>query len=158
LPGSKTFDGSSCVMSDSPRIFSGCYIWPAGSFCCGVYEMASSFADTSRLALVAVAGHWLKVFAPEPIDGDTPRRGVPCLCAKQNGPGVRPVIGAFHLCDVGQTGSDDRASTVRSSRSWQRINVKTTIVSYMTARPSRDVVLAAHQAMTRTWWPSAIPV
>jgi hypothetical protein len=30
-------------MSDSPRTFSGCYTWPAASFCCGVYEMASSF-------------------------------------------------------------------------------------------------------------------
>jgi transposase len=27
---------------DSLRTFSGCYIWPAASFCCGVYDMASS--------------------------------------------------------------------------------------------------------------------
>jgi hypothetical protein len=26
------------------------------------------------------------------------------------------------------------------------------VVSYLTARPSRDVILAAHYAMTRTWW------
>jgi transposase len=42
LPGSRTFGGSSCVMNDWPRTFSGCYTWPAASFCCGVCEMASS--------------------------------------------------------------------------------------------------------------------
>ena len=30
--------------------------------------------------------------------------------------------------------------------------VETTIVSYLTARPSRDVVLRAHQQITRRWW------
>ena len=32
------------------------------------------------------------------------------------------------------------------------VYVETTIVSYLTARPSRDVVLAAHQTLTRDWW------
>ena len=32
------------------------------------------------------------------------------------------------------------------------VYVETSIVSYLTARPSRNVVLAAHQAMTREWW------
>ena len=32
------------------------------------------------------------------------------------------------------------------------VYVKTSIVSYLTARPSRDVVLAAHQSLTRSWW------
>lgn len=32
------------------------------------------------------------------------------------------------------------------------VYVETTIVSYLTARRSRDVVLAAHQALTRDWW------
>lgn len=32
------------------------------------------------------------------------------------------------------------------------VYVETTIVSYLTARSSRDVVLAAHQALTRDWW------
>lgn len=32
------------------------------------------------------------------------------------------------------------------------VYIETTIVSYMTARPSRDVVVAAHQGMTRAWW------
>ena len=30
--------------------------------------------------------------------------------------------------------------------------IETTIVSYLTARPSRDTVLAAHQTVTRDWW------
>jgi hypothetical protein len=34
----------------------------------------------------------------------------------------------------------------------QRVYVETTIVSYLTARPSRDLILAAHQEVTREWW------
>jgi hypothetical protein len=30
--------------------------------------------------------------------------------------------------------------------------VETTVVSYLTASPSRDLVLAAHQQITRDWW------
>lgn len=30
--------------------------------------------------------------------------------------------------------------------------IETTIVSYLTARPSRDVILAAHQQITDQWW------
>ena len=33
-----------------------------------------------------------------------------------------------------------------------RVYIETSIVSYLRARPSRDVVLAAHQALTRRWW------
>lgn len=32
------------------------------------------------------------------------------------------------------------------------VYIETTIVSYLTARQSRDVVVAAHQAITRDWW------
>lgn len=32
------------------------------------------------------------------------------------------------------------------------VYVETTIVSYLTARPGRDAVLAAHQMLTRDWW------
>jgi hypothetical protein len=32
--------------------------------------------------------------------------------------------------------------------------IETTIVSYLTARPSRDLVRAAHQQITREWWDS----
>ncbi|WP_437756547.1 type II toxin-antitoxin system VapC family toxin [Sorangium sp. So ce1389] len=35
-----------------------------------------------------------------------------------------------------------------------RLYIETTIVSYLTARPSRDLVLAAHQHITREWWAS----
>lgn len=32
------------------------------------------------------------------------------------------------------------------------VYLETSVVSYLTARPSRDVVVAAHQTLTRTWW------
>jgi hypothetical protein len=32
------------------------------------------------------------------------------------------------------------------------VYVETSVVSYLTARPSRDLVLAAHQQVTRNWW------
>lgn len=34
------------------------------------------------------------------------------------------------------------------------VYLETTIVSYLTARVSRDVILAAHQQLTREWWES----
>jgi hypothetical protein len=33
-----------------------------------------------------------------------------------------------------------------------RVYIETTFVSYLTARPSRDLVVAAHQQLTREWW------
>src|SRR5712692_1117897 len=32
------------------------------------------------------------------------------------------------------------------------VYIETTIVSYLTARPSRDLVMAAHQQITQDWW------
>ena len=34
----------------------------------------------------------------------------------------------------------------------ERVYVETTIVSYLTARPSRDLIVAGHQQLTRDWW------
>ncbi len=33
-----------------------------------------------------------------------------------------------------------------------KVYIETTIVSYLTARPSRDLILAAHQQITNEWW------
>jgi len=32
------------------------------------------------------------------------------------------------------------------------VYIKTTIISYLTSRPSKDLVQRAHQRLTRTWW------
>lgn len=32
------------------------------------------------------------------------------------------------------------------------VYVETTVISYLTARPSRDIVVAGHQETTRQWW------
>lgn len=33
-----------------------------------------------------------------------------------------------------------------------RVYVETSVISYLTARPSRDLVIAAHQEVTHEWW------
>lgn len=33
-----------------------------------------------------------------------------------------------------------------------KVYIETTVVSYYTAWPSRDVVIAGHQQVTRDWW------
>jgi hypothetical protein len=35
------------------------------------------------------------------------------------------------------------------------VYIETTVVSYLTAWPSRDVVRAGHQQITRDWWKAA---
>ena len=32
------------------------------------------------------------------------------------------------------------------------VYMETSIISYLSARPSRDLVIAAHQQLTRQWW------
>lgn len=34
----------------------------------------------------------------------------------------------------------------------QRVYIETTIVSYLTAKPSVNLIIAAHQEITRQWW------
>jgi hypothetical protein len=34
----------------------------------------------------------------------------------------------------------------------QRVYIETTIPSYLTAWPSRNLIVAAHQQITREWW------
>jgi hypothetical protein len=39
-----------------------------------------------------------------------------------------------------------------------RVYIETSMVSYLTARPSRDVVAAAHQQISLDWWEYRISV
>jgi len=34
----------------------------------------------------------------------------------------------------------------------RKVYLETTVISYLTARSSRDIVVAAHQELTRQWW------
>ncbi len=34
----------------------------------------------------------------------------------------------------------------------RRVYIETSVASYLTARPSRDLVVAAHQGLTAEWW------
>lgn len=40
----------------------------------------------------------------------------------------------------------------------QRVYIETSVVSYVTGRPTRDMVIAAHQEITRQWWETRAPL
>jgi predicted nucleic acid-binding protein len=37
-----------------------------------------------------------------------------------------------------------------------KLYVETSVISYLTARPGRDLIAAAHQELTREWWQRAV--
>ena len=37
------------------------------------------------------------------------------------------------------------------------VYIETTVISYLCALPSRDLIVAAHQQLTREWWDQAVP-
>ncbi len=39
----------------------------------------------------------------------------------------------------------------------EAVYIETTVISYLTSRPSRDLVVAGHQQVTREWWESSLP-
>jgi hypothetical protein len=38
----------------------------------------------------------------------------------------------------------------------EAVYIETSVVSYFTSRPSRDIIVLAHQEITRQWWPKAV--
>jgi hypothetical protein len=39
----------------------------------------------------------------------------------------------------------------------QSVYIESTVISYLTAKPSRDIIVAAHQQITREWWEAVLP-
>ena len=39
----------------------------------------------------------------------------------------------------------------------QTVYIETSIISYLTAKPSRDLIIAAHQQITSEWWEAILP-
>jgi len=37
------------------------------------------------------------------------------------------------------------------------VYIETSVISYLTARQSRDLIVAAHQQIPRDWWETALP-
>lgn len=40
----------------------------------------------------------------------------------------------------------------------QTVYIETTVLSYLTSRPSRDLLVAAHQQVTTDWWENRLPL
>jgi hypothetical protein len=34
----------------------------------------------------------------------------------------------------------------------EKVYIETSVISYLTSRPSRDIVIAGHQQITQEWW------
>lgn len=68
--------------------------------------------------------------------------------------GVVPCCDTSILASLGgPSARDDPAvRVVGSSQDMPAVYLETTIISYLAARPSRDIVVAGHQASTREWW------
>ena len=37
------------------------------------------------------------------------------------------------------------------------VYIESTVISYYTGKPSRDLIVAAHQELTREWWETVLP-
>ena len=40
----------------------------------------------------------------------------------------------------------------------QKVYIETTVVGYLTAKRSRDLIVAAHQQVTVEWWENSLPL
>lgn len=40
----------------------------------------------------------------------------------------------------------------------QSVYIETTVLNYLTSRPSRDILVAAHQQVTVEWWENGLPL
>ncbi len=51
-----------------------------------------------------------------------------------------------------RSAEDDKHNSSCYAIYMKTVYIETSIISYLAARPSRDLLAAAHQEMTRTWW------
>lgn len=56
-----------------------------------------------------------------------------------------------------EEGKEVRAMDDAAAAGKPAVYIETTVISYLTSRPSRDVLVLAHQEMTREWWTAALP-
>lgn len=56
------------------------------------------------------------------------------------------------MADPRRSAKDDSPAFACYAVCMKSVYVETSIISYLTARPSRDLLAAAHQQVTRAWW------